>query len=901
MVRNNTVINNRNYGIGFSDNNYLLVEDNLIMGQTNTSTPTYGGMYMAGSVSHNIVRNNNISNNYNGIQMFSNSVNNTFENNFFSNNSGFSLYAGSSSESAKIVNNTFTKNPNQAIWVANSEYNLIADNIFDNNYVTPIWISSFGNYNIIENNTVINNDGEGIWLNSAAYHNIVSNNFIKNNTGGGIWLASTILNATVTNNKIIDNEIGIYSFITEGVIANNYIENSNFQGLYITSSSNSTVESNFIISAGSHGIQISSSSNLTLTNNTVIGSANYGIYLQSSTSANHIYLNNFLHNNNGGVQGYSSGTAQNWNNSLSGNFWLDDFVPDNNFDNIGDIPYNLDGDGDIDNLPSVIWTGIRLSPEIILAPSNTFVEAGTTGNNLTWIGIDEETFVANVYIDGIANNSYLWFSRTPTVIPIDGFGLGVYNLTVEFVDFDQNKLNSSVLVTVVDTTPPNISTELVFSFMENSVNNIINWTLTDIYPFNYTILKDGIFNSTGSWVNNEIISLDVAGLPIGVYNYTLVANDTSSNINSSTIFVIIYDGINPVINQPSNITYEYGSVPGTIQWLASDIHADNYSTYRDGILFTSGNWTTGVNISFTLPNDLPGQYNYTILVFDESGLNATSTVFVIVLLDTTNPTIDQPANFSVEQNATLVNISWVANDFFPASFDVLVNGLLKATGSWNNSFPIVVQVNTSVPGLFNYTIIIYDTANNINNDSVFVTVNPFQGLAINSPPDINYEEGQKGVGISWTISGNKTGTYKIYNDSVLIVTDTWTNMSVISLDVSRLVIGTYNYTIVANSTDNITTMDTVWVTVVADTTLPIISDETDIFYLENSLGNNITWSVSDLNPNSYILYVNSTEVDSKSWILNNTLTVYVDGLNPGSYNYTMIIFDLNGQSATDTA
>jgi hypothetical protein len=96
-------------------------------------------------------------------------------------------------------------------------------------------------------------------------------------------------------------------------------------------------------------------------------------------------------------------------------------------------------------------------------------------------------------------------------------------------------------------------------------------------------------------------------------------------------------------------------------------------------------------------------------------------------------------------------------------------------------------------------------------------------------------------------------------------------------------------------------MGTVWVTVVADTTLPIISDETDIFYLENSLGNNITWSVSDLNPNSYILYVNSTEVDSKSWILNNTLTVYVDGLNPGSYNYTMIIFDLNGQSATDTA
>ncbi|MHA2335979.1 MAG: right-handed parallel beta-helix repeat-containing protein [Candidatus Hodarchaeales archaeon] len=900
VVRNNTVINNRNYGIGFSDNNYLLVEDNLIMGQTNTSNPNYGGMYMAGSVSHNIVRNNNISNNYNGIRMFSNSVNNTFENNFFSNNSGFSLYAGSSSESAKIVNNTFTKNPNQAIWVSNSEYHLIADNIFDNNYVTPVWISSFGNYNTIINNTVTNNAGEGIWINSIAFHNIISNNFIKNNSGGGIWLSSGILNATVTKNTIINNEIGIYASITESYIFDNYIKNSVFQGLYISGSSNSTIENNFILNGGSNGIYISGSNNATVTNNTVIGFANYGINVQSSDPANHIYLNNFLHNNNGGIQGYSSGTIQNWNNSLLGNFWLDHFVPDNDFNNISDVPYTLDGANNIDYLPSVIWTGIRLPPEIILAPSNTIVEAGTIGNNLTWIGIDEETFVTNLYIDGEANNSYLWISRTPTVIPIDGLELGIYNFTLEFVDFDQNKLNSSVLVTVVDTTPPNISTEIAYSFMEDSLNNIINWTLTDFYPFNYTILKDGAFNSTGSWINNETISLDVTGLPIGAYNYTLIANDTSSNFNSSTIWVMIYDGVDPVVNQPDNISYEYGYSPGEIQWIVTDNHADNYTIYLDGVFFSTGNWTSGSNITVVLSNNSPGAYNYTLIVFDESGLNTSSIVFVFVLPDTTRPTVDQPADFSVEHNATGEFITWVANDFFPASYSILINGSLETTGSWNNSYPIVIPVNTSVSGLFNYTIIVYDETNNIRNDTVFVTINPFQGLAISHPVDVNYEEGQKNVNISWTLIGNKTGTYKIYNESILIVTDTWTNDTVVALDVSNLAIGTYNYTIIANSSDNVTIMDTVFVTVVVDSTSPTISDESDIFYLENSLNNNIVWSVFDLNPDTYVLYKNGTEKDSGPWTNNNSLTMNVDGQYPGYYNYTLIIYDLNGQSANDT-
>jgi hypothetical protein len=85
-----------------------------------------------------------------------------------------------------------------------------------------------------------------------------------------------------------------------------------------------------------------------------------------------------------------------------------------------------------------------------------------------------------------------------------------------------------------------------------------------------------------------------------------------------------------------------------------------------------------------------------------------------------------------------------------------------------------------------------------------------------------------------------------------------------------------------------------------DRTAPTLNHPMDIGYTVGATGNSITWSLSDEHPVSYQVLMNGTVVKAGDW--NSTseqVTVLVDGLVTGVRNYTIIVTDIAGNTATD--
>ncbi len=84
-----------------------------------------------------------------------------------------------------------------------------------------------------------------------------------------------------------------------------------------------------------------------------------------------------------------------------------------------------------------------------------------------------------------------------------------------------------------------------------------------------------------------------------------------------------------------------------------------------------------------------------------------------------------------------------------------------------------------------------------------------------------------------------------------------------------------------------------------DVTPPSIDHPADVLYNEGTTGHSIIWSPSDAHPASYEIYRNGSLLDSGSWT-GGSITVLVDNLAVGTYNFTIVVYDKSGNYASDT-
>ncbi|MBA7512300.1 hypothetical protein ES705_04304 [subsurface metagenome] len=189
----------------------------------------------------------------------------------------------------------------------------------------------------------------------------------------------------------------------------------------------------------------------------------------------------------------------------------------------------------------------REDPIISNAPSDLTVEAGYTGQIVSWTAIDAnpDTYTIELQGTGIVAGPTAWTSGNAINYDIpDGFSVGSYIYTINFTDNYDHFITDSVNFTVEeDTTKPKLvanASDLVLN--EGYTGQSISWTATDANPDNYTIELQGAGLIAGptAWTSNVAITYNIPdGFTPGIYTYNITFTDESGYSISDTVTVTI--------------------------------------------------------------------------------------------------------------------------------------------------------------------------------------------------------------------------------------------------------------------------------------------------------------------------------------------------------------------------
>jgi len=185
-------------------------------------------------------------------------------------------------------------------------------------------------------------------------------------------------------------------------------------------------------------------------------------------------------------------------------------------------------------------------PIISNAPSDFTAEAGYTGQSISWTATDAnpDTYTIELQGTGIVAGPTAWTSENAinSNIP-DGFGVGSYVYTVNFIDDYDNFITDSVTFTVeaainpvITVSPNNFTVEYGYT------GQSLSWTATDANPDTYTIelIGTGIVVTSTPWASNTPVVYNIPdGFSPGAYTYKITFTDESANSISDTVTVTI--------------------------------------------------------------------------------------------------------------------------------------------------------------------------------------------------------------------------------------------------------------------------------------------------------------------------------------------------------------------------
>ncbi len=80
----------------------------------------------------------------------------------------------------------------------------------------------------------------------------------------------------------------------------------------------------------------------------------------------------------------------------------------------------------------------------------------------------------------------------------------------------------------------------------------------------------------------------------------------------------------------------------------------------------------------------------------------------------------------------------------------------------------------------------------------------------------------------------------------------------------------------------------------------LINSPIDIELDERETGRNIQWVVSDEHPHTFQIFVNDSIIQEDTWVSGGSIIVNLDSLQPGCYNYTIIVVDKYHNQVIDT-
>ncbi|MHA2228955.1 MAG: right-handed parallel beta-helix repeat-containing protein, partial [Candidatus Thorarchaeota archaeon] len=168
---------------------------------------------------------------------------------------------------------------------------------------------------------------------------------------------------------------------------------------------------------------------------------------------------------------------------------------------------------------------------------------------------------------------------------------------------------------------------------------------------------------------------------------------------------------------------------------------------------------------------------------------------------------------------------------------------------------------------------------------------------IDNPLDVYYAEFSTGNEVTWNPFDNFLSDWEVEIDGGFWAADAW-DFSDITVNIDGLSYGTHTMTVTVWDVDDNSISDTVMIHVFDDIA-PTISHPPNTEAFEDGREQVITWVVSDLHPGSYSVEQDGAQVTTGTWV-SGEVTANIDDLLVGTYVFTMIVADLDDNTAADS-
>lgn len=543
-------------------------------------------------------------------------------------------------------------------------------------------------------------------------------------------------------------------------------------------------------------------------------------------------------------------------------------------------------------------------PEIHNPPANIQYNEGSAGNTINWNISDGNPATYTVEVNTTSNiGPFPWNSYEFITIDIDGLPKGFHNYTIIALDINAHQIVDTVIVQVLDATPPTfVANPSTLIYTEDTTGNTLSWNTTDNYPDRYEVKQNGtLTGQTGAWDNANNITISVDGLSKGFYEFNITVYDESNNaVTSSLVVVQVKDNTNPIfVSEPTDIVYSEGASDNTLTWNSTDLYPDYYEVYQNST-FTgqTTSWDNATSITVNVDGLRVGLYEYYIIIYDKSGNFNTSSIVYVTVNDTTLPElVESTGELTYGENSNGHFIHWNFTDLYPDNYILYLDEGFKESGSWSNATIIEIDVDGLANGNHNYTIVVFDLYNNQINHTIWVYViseSQAPGL-IASPANstIMVSEGIPGSTFNFTAIDELPYRYYVYVDESPRAIGNWANNTVTIINVDDLALAYGSNAIRVEIEDQSqNTINFNFTISVIDTTNPnvVLSDDM-LTIIVGSDGEIIEWRFNDLHPGTYEIYDNGSLIQDDAWANFQDLTVDLDGLSLGTYNYTIVVYD----------
>lgn len=583
-------------------------------------------------------------------------------------------------------------------------------------------------------------------------------------------------------------------------------------------------------------------------------------------------------------------------------------------------------------------------------------EYNTTGQNFTWINIDNSTDNPYYKIEYSKNggevqtpvSSHSWVSGEQNSFDLEfiKYEIGSYNFTITSYD-GFTKSNSTsffvnitnlILPTFIDLTYQDFEYSdtgynISFKLIDSSLNESENY-----YKIEYS--KNGGETQTAIesefWDNNSIyiLNLDFISEDLGLYEFNITAYDGLSGSNSTIFNVNVTNLIFPEFIEFDYCNVEYNSIGYTISWKNIDFSINGSRYYKveyakEGDSFStlieSEFWNNNTINSFSIDfiSSVFGNHTFNITVYDGLGQNNMTSIEIEVV-NTISPVITGISSFTGEYGTDIILI-WYIYDISSSgqyytlnrTIDSVETTLLNST--WENQnfgingrntfyFSDYAFQNSII--LYNFTLYVYDGLGLSTN--ITFTVNITNSLSpeiefINNSHTIEINESFE---LEWIIEDPSFNVstydldYKKNNEAIQNLRNDieWENGDGFSLQILD-----FGFT---NETYNITFY------VIANDNLGLLTNESFLLYVSNgipiivcnvSAGEDIEYGIStdfeiiiyDTTINitsiivSYIYQEEYTEILNSSWDSGEKFTFTNLNLSLGSYDFTINVSDGN--------